>query len=134
MSTTISYTLRPVGIVRSRLTMREEAPKQGSEGASGAWVEIDPAYREALDGIAAGHEIVLLTWLDAGDRYALRVHPRDNPRNPLKGVFATRSPDRPNPVGLHPVRVLEISESLCLKVEPLEAIDGTPVIDIKPAA
>jgi tRNA-Thr(GGU) m(6)t(6)A37 methyltransferase TsaA len=134
MSSTTTYTLRPVGFVRSQLTTREEAPKQGSEGAPWAWVEIDPVFTEALDGIAPGSEIIVLTWLHVGQRDTLRVHPRDDPRNPLKGVFATRSSDRPNPVGLHPVRVLEISESLGLKGEPLEAIDGTPVIDIKPAA
>ncbi len=134
MSSTSNYKLRPVGFVRSQLTAREQAPKQGSEGAPWAWVEIDPAFSEALDGIATGSEIIVLTWLHAGDRDTLQVHPRDDPRNPLKGVFATRSSDRPNPIGLHPVRVLEISESLRLKVEPMEAIDGTPVIDIKPAA
>ena len=131
MTSPVSYSLRPVGTVRSRLTDRKGAPRQGSEGAPAAWVEIDPALAEALDGIAAGAEILLLTWLHRGDRDTLRVHPRSDPKNPLLGVFATRSPDRPNPIGLHRVRVLEISGSR-LRVEPLEAIDGTPVLDIKP--
>jgi len=95
-------------------------------------VDIDPAFAEALDGIAAEQDVILLTWLHQSDRDTLQVHPRDDPRKPLKGVFATRSPDRPNPIGLHRVRVLEIAESVCLRVEPLEALDGTPVLDIKP--
>lgn len=132
MTSTAAYSLRPVGFVRSRLTAREDAPKQGSEGAPEAWVEIDPAFGEALDGIAAGQEVILLTWLHQGRRDVLQVHPRGDPNNPLKGVFATRAPDRPNPIGLHRVRVLEIAESVRLRVAPLEAVDGTPVVDIKP--
>lgn len=132
MTSTNAYSLCPVGLVRSRLTAREDAPKQGSEGAPPAWVEIDPAFAEALDGIAAGSEVILLTWLHQGRRDALRVHPRGDPENPLKGVFATRAPDRPNPIGLHRVRVLEIAEPARMWVEPLEALDGTPVVDIKP--
>ena len=132
MSSTTTYSLRPVGFVRSQLTAREDGPKQGSEGATKAWVEIDPAFAEALDGIARGSEVILLTWLHKGERDTLRVHPRDDPQKPLKGVFATRSPDRPNPIGLHRVWVLEIAESVRLRVEPLEALDGTPVVDIKP--
>ena len=132
MSSTTAYSLRPVGFVRSRLTARKDAPKQGSEGAPEAWVEIDPAFVEALDGITAGEEVILLTWLHQGRRDVLQVHPRGDPGNPLKGVFATRSPDRPNPIGLHRVRVLEIAGSVRLRVEPLEALDGTPVVDVKP--
>jgi len=132
MTSTASYLLRPVGFVRSQFTAREGVPKQGSEGAPEAWADIDPAFAEALDGIAPGQELVLVTWLHQGRRSVLRVHPRDDPKKPLKGVFATRSPDRPNPIGLHRVRVLEIAESVHLRVEPLEALDGTPVIDIKP--
>jgi tRNA-Thr(GGU) m(6)t(6)A37 methyltransferase TsaA len=128
----IDYSLRPVGFVRSRLVVKEGAPKQGSEGAPEAWVEIDPAFGEALDGIAAGQEVILLTWLHQWHRQVLQVHPRDDPDRPLTGVFATRSPDRPNPIGLHRVRVLEIAESTRLRVQPLEAVDGTPVLDIKP--
>ncbi|HEU5393210.1 MAG TPA: tRNA (N6-threonylcarbamoyladenosine(37)-N6)-methyltransferase TrmO, partial [Candidatus Methylomirabilis sp.] len=126
------YSLLPVGFVRSRLTARKDAPRQGSEGAPAAWVEFDPAFAEALDGIAAGQEVILLTWLHQGRRDVLRVRPRDDPRNALKGVFATRSPDRPNPIGLHRVRVSRIEESTRVLVEPLEAIDGTPVVDVKP--
>lgn len=132
MTSTSAYSLRLIGFVRSRLTTREHAPKQGSEGAPEAWVEIDPIFAEALDGIPAGSEVILLTWLHQGDRNTLRVHPRDDPRNPLKGVFATRSSDRPNPIGLHRVRVLEIADSVRMRVKPLEALDGTPVVDIKP--
>ena len=127
-----SYSLRAIGFVRSRLAKKEDAPKQGFEGAPEAWVEIGPAFAEALDGLAAGDEIILLTWLHQGDRDTLRVHPRDDPRNPLKGVFATRSEDRPNPIGLHRVRVLEIADAVRLRVEPLEVLHGTPVVDIKP--
>ena len=132
MNPATTYVLRPVGVVRSQLIAREGAPRQGSEGAPPAWVEIDPSFATALEGIAAGSEIILVTWLHKGDRDTLRVHPRNDPQSPLKGVFATRSPDRPNPIGLHRVRVLEIAERLRLRVEPLEAVDGTPVIDIKP--
>lgn len=132
MASTITYSLRPVGFVRSRLVARKDAPKQGSEGAPQAWVELDPSFTEALDGIATGSEVILLTWLHKGDRNTLRVHPRGDQQNPLRGVFATRSEDRPNPIGLHRVRVLEIAESTRLLVEPLEALDGTPVVDIKP--
>lgn len=95
-------------------------------------MEIDPAFAEALDGIAVGSEVILLTWLHQGRRDALRVHPRGDPKNPLKGVFATRAPARPNPIGLHRVQVLEIAEPARMRVEPLEALDGTPVVDIKP--
>jgi len=126
------YFLRPVGIVRSSLRSREGCPKQGGEGAPDAWLEIDPAFTEALDGIAVGSDMLILTWLHEGRRDLLRVHPRGNPDEPLRGVFATRSPDRPNPIGLHRVEVLEIQESDRIRVGPLEALDGTPVIDIKP--
>jgi tRNA-Thr(GGU) m(6)t(6)A37 methyltransferase TsaA len=132
MTSITTYSLRPVGFVRSQLKARQDAPKQGSEGAPQAWVEIDPTFVQALDGIATGSEVILLTWLHRGDRETLRVHPRDDPQNPLTGVFATCSLDRPNPIGLHRVQVLEIAESVRLRVEPLEAIDGTPVVDIKP--
>jgi len=132
MTPNSSYSIRAVGFVRSRLTSRAHAPKQGSEGAPEAWVDIDPAFAEALDGIATGQGLILVTWLHQGRRDVLQVHPRDDPEKRLKGVFAARSPDRPNPIGLHIVRVLEIAESVRLRVEPLEALDGTPVIDIKP--
>ncbi|MGE5299766.1 MAG: tRNA (N6-threonylcarbamoyladenosine(37)-N6)-methyltransferase TrmO [Acidobacteriota bacterium] len=127
------YQLRPIGFVRSPLTSLEGCPKQGFEGAPEAWLEIDPAFLDALDGLASGQEIIVLTWLDKGRRDLLRVHPRGNPETPLKGVFATRSPHRPNPIGLHRVRILEIQRPGRIRVRPLEALDGTPVIDIKPA-
>ncbi|MDA8103812.1 MAG: tRNA (N6-threonylcarbamoyladenosine(37)-N6)-methyltransferase TrmO [Nitrospiraceae bacterium] len=126
------YQLRPVGFVRSPLTSLEGCPKQGAEGAPEAWLEIDPAFSEALEGLAAGQEIIVLTWLDRGRRDLLRVHPRGNPEAPLKGVFATRSPHRPNPIGLHRVKIVEIQGLGRMRVRPLEALDGTPVIDIKP--
>jgi len=127
-----TFVLRPIGIVRSPLTSRKTAPKQGSEGAPEAWIEIDPAFVDALDGIAEGDEVVLLTWLHLSRRDVLKVHPRGNLENPLTGVFATRSPDRPNPIGLHRVRVLEVAAPARLRVWPMEAVDGTPVVDIKP--
>jgi tRNA-Thr(GGU) m(6)t(6)A37 methyltransferase TsaA len=126
------YMLRPVGFVRSKLKRREDCPKQGHEGAPDAWVEVDPAFSDGLDGIISGSEIILVTWLHEATRTILTLHPRDNPENPLRGVFATRSPNRPNPVGLHRVEVLELDVQGRLRVRPLEALDGTPVIDIKP--
>ena len=126
------HELVAVGRVHSSLTRREDAPRQGSEGAPGARVEIDPAYARALDGLAVGDHVVLLTWFHEAQRDVLKVHPRNDRRNPLTGVFATRSPDRPNPIGLHRVVVRAIQDERWLDVEPLEAIDGTPIIDIKP--
>lgn len=130
--TEIDYTLRPVGVIRSELTRREAAPRQGYEGASDAWIEIDVPYHDALRGIAAGDTLIILTWFHQSARDVLLTHPRNEVTNPLTGVFATRSPDRPNPIGLHRVTVREI-DGLRLKVGPIEAIDGTPVIDIKVA-
>ena len=130
MTPSPEYSLRTIGIVRSPLTSPKEAPRQGAEGAPEAWVEIDPAYADAVEGLAVGDEAVLLTWLHLARREVLQVHPRDDRRRPLTGVFATRSQDRPNPIGLHRVRVLEM-ERQRLRVGPLEAIDGTPVVDIK---
>ena len=132
MTSTTNYSLRPIVIVRYRITTRKDAPKQGSEGAPDAWVDLDPAFAEGLEGVAAGREVILLTWLHQGHRDILKVHPRGDPQNALTGVFATRSPDRPNPIGVHRVRVLEIAGSVRLHVEPLEVIDGTPVLDLKP--
>jgi tRNA-Thr(GGU) m(6)t(6)A37 methyltransferase TsaA len=126
-----TYSLNPVGFVQSPLKDRHDAPKQGNEGAPEAWVEILPEFMEALEGISVGHDLVLITWLHQARREVLQVHPRGNKSAPLTGVFATRSPDRPNPIGLHHVRVLEIAGNR-IRVEPLEAIDGTPVVDIKP--
>lgn len=123
--------LRPIGVIRSALTARSEAPRQGSEGAPDAWLEVHPWAAEGLRGLAAGDEIVVITWLHQARRDVFQVHPRSDPRNPLTGVFATRSPDRPNPLGLHPVTVRSI-DGTRLRVGPIEAIDGTPVVDIKP--
>jgi tRNA-Thr(GGU) m(6)t(6)A37 methyltransferase TsaA len=120
-----------VGVVRSPLTEREAAPKQGYEGAPEAWLEFDAAVADAVDGIGAGDELLVLTWLDRADRSVLRVHPRDDLDRPQQGVFTTRSSDRPNPIGLHRVRVLEAA-GLRLRVADLEALDGTPVVDVKP--
>jgi tRNA-Thr(GGU) m(6)t(6)A37 methyltransferase TsaA len=126
-----NLTLHPIGIVHSVLTRRDQAPKQGYEGAPEAWVEILPAFIEGIEGLATGDEIILITWFHQAQRVYLRVHPRGDRTRPLTGVFATRSPDRPNPIGLHRVTVREISGNK-LKVHPLEAIEGTPVVDIKP--
>ena len=123
--------LRPIAIVSSALTDPATAPKQGGEGAPDAWLEFEPAVAEALDGIRAGDRVIVLTWLDRARRDVLRVHPRDDVANPLRGVFGTRSADRPNPIGLHEVEVLAI-DGLRVRVGPLEAIDGTPVVDVKP--
>jgi tRNA-Thr(GGU) m(6)t(6)A37 methyltransferase TsaA len=126
------YQLLPIGFVRSPLTSLQGCPKQGSEGAPEAWIEIDPAFSDALDDLAPGQEIIVLTWLHKANRYLLKVHTRGNPEAPLNGVFSTRSPDRPNPIGLHRVAILEIQRPGRIRVRPLEALDGTPVIDIKP--
>ena len=124
--------LRQIGSVRSSLDDRTHAPKQGWGSGQEALIEILPEYVEGLQGIAAGDDVLVLTWLHLGDRSTLRVHPRDDPANPMTGVFATRSADRPNPIGLHRVTVLGIEQQRLLRVEGLEAVDGTPVVDIKP--
>ncbi len=123
--------LTAIGFVRSPLRDRDAAPRQGREGAPDAWLDLLPEVSEALDGIAVGDELVVVTWLHQAQRDILKVHPRDDESNPLTGVFATRSSDRPNPLGLHEVTVREIA-GLELKVGPLEAIDGTPIVDLKP--
>jgi tRNA-Thr(GGU) m(6)t(6)A37 methyltransferase TsaA len=123
--------LRPIGVIRSVLKTRREAPMQGSEGAPDAWLEVNSFATRALDGLLAGTDIIVVTWLHRARRDVLKVHPRSDPRRPLTGVFATRSPDRPNPLGLHRVTVREVVNNR-LRVGPIEAIDGTPVIDIKP--
>lgn len=127
----MSMDLRPVGVVRSTLTDRSGAPRQADEGAPAARLVLDPAYADALLGARPGDEIELLTWLHAADRTVLRVHPRGDASRPVAGVFATRSPDRPNPVGLHRVTVTAI-DGATVHVDALEAIDGTPVLDLKP--
>ena len=123
--------LKPVGVIRSRLKARSKAPKQGSEGAPDAWLDVFPFAAQALDGLAVGDEIIILTWFHRAHRDVLRVHPRSDMSRPLTGVFATRSPDRPNPIGLHQVTVRKFTNNR-LRIGPIEAIDGTPVIDIKP--
>lgn len=123
--------LRVIGTVSSPLEDLKAAPKQGDEGAPEAAVEIAPEFEPALQGIEAGDDVLVLTWLDRADRDILSTHPRDDRSRPEVGVFATRSPDRPNPIGLHRVRVVAV-DGLRLRVEDLEAIDGTPVLDLKP--
>ncbi|HEY6359817.1 MAG TPA: tRNA (N6-threonylcarbamoyladenosine(37)-N6)-methyltransferase TrmO [Vicinamibacterales bacterium] len=130
--TTTSYPAVPIARVHSSLKECADAPKQGWEGAPTSRVEVLARFKSGLDGIRAGQEIVILTWLHAARRDVLAVHPRDDVSRPLTGVFATRSADRPNPIGLHRVTVLEIENERWLTVQGLEAIDGTPVIDIKP--
>jgi tRNA-Thr(GGU) m(6)t(6)A37 methyltransferase TsaA len=126
------YLVNPIGFVRSPLKDREAAPRQGDEGAPDASIDLEPSVSDALQGIVVGDELVVVTWLHEARRDVLQVHPRDDESRPLTGVFATRSSDRPNPLGLHRVTVLGI-EGLELRVGPLEAIDGTPVVDIKSA-
>lgn len=123
--------LRPIGRIVSDLRAAGDAPRQGSEGAPDAWLDVDATCAPALDGLAAGDDVIVLTWLDRADRAILVVHPRGDTANPLTGVFATRSPHRPNPIGLHRVTVRAI-DGLRLRIGPIEALDGTPVVDVKP--
>ena len=123
--------LRPIGLIRSSIKQRSEAPKQGSEGAPDAWIEVSPLVAKGLHGLAVGDDIIVLTWLHLARRDVLKVHPRSDRTKPLTGVFATRSPEGPNPLGLHPVTVREVKKNR-LRIGPIEAIDGTPVVDIKP--
>ena len=126
-----SYTILPIGIVRSELASLEAAPCQGDEGAPEAWLDLTAQVAQGLAGVVAGDELIVLTWFHRARRDVLQVHPRGRLDRPLTGVFATRSPDRPNPVGLHRVSALEVSGQ-GLRVAPMEAIDGTPIVDIKP--
>jgi tRNA-Thr(GGU) m(6)t(6)A37 methyltransferase TsaA len=130
-SATSGARLRPIGVIRSILKTRAQAPRQGRDGAPDAWLEVSPFATRGLDGLAVGDHIIVVTWLHKARRDVLKVHPRSDRRRRLAGVFATRSPDRPNPLGLHPVVVRAI-EGNRLRIGPIEAIDGTPVIDIKP--
>jgi tRNA-Thr(GGU) m(6)t(6)A37 methyltransferase TsaA len=123
--------LIPIGVVESPLRDRASAPKQGDEGAPDAWLIFDPAVLEGLQGLRPGDRVILLTWLDRARRDVLRVHPRDDVTKPKQGVFNTRSSDRPNPIGLHEVEVVSI-EGRKVRVGPLEALDGTPIVDVKP--
>ncbi len=125
------YVLHPIGFIQSALTDRTQAPKQGNEGAPDAWLEVNSEVAEGIEGIGVGDEMIVITWFHESRRDVLKLHPRGDPNNPLTGVFATRSPDRPNPLGLHRVQVLEIIGNR-LKIGPIEAIDGTPVVDLKP--
>ena len=126
------YLLKPIGFVSSSLKSRKDCPKQGQEGIPDVWLEIDSVYAEAIDGLKVGQEVLVFTWLHLGQRDMLKVHPRGNPENPLKGVFATRSPHRPNPIGLHRVEIIAIDKQVRLKVRYLEVLDKTPILDIKP--
>jgi tRNA-Thr(GGU) m(6)t(6)A37 methyltransferase TsaA len=126
-----SHEVRAIGHVESRLVEREAAPKQGFEGALDAWLVFVPEVAEGLRDLAVGGEMWLLTWLDRAHRDVLSLRPRDDPRNPETGVFSTRSQDRPNPIGLHRVRIAAI-EGLRVRVSDLEALDGTPILDLKP--
>jgi tRNA-Thr(GGU) m(6)t(6)A37 methyltransferase TsaA len=124
--------LQPIGHIRSTLTRRADAPKQGHEGGPAAWLELEQEFAAGARDLRAGDEILLFTWLHESERDVLEVYPRDDRRHGMRGVFSTRSPDRPNPIGLHPVTIVEVASATRFRVEPLEAIDGTPVIDIKP--
>jgi tRNA-Thr(GGU) m(6)t(6)A37 methyltransferase TsaA len=125
------FTIEPIGYVRSELKQLSAAPLQGDEGGFEAWLELVPFAAAGLTGIRVGDDLIVLTWLHQAQREVLQVHPRSDPARPLTGVFATRSPDRPNPIGLHRVTVLEVMPEK-LRVAPLEAVDGTPIVDIKP--
>jgi tRNA-Thr(GGU) m(6)t(6)A37 methyltransferase TsaA len=127
----MSLEMTPIGIVESPLTDRESAPNQGDEGAPDAWLRFEESVLEGLDGIRPGDEVILLTWFDRASRDVLRLHPRGDPSREQQGVFNTRSPDRPNPIGLHRVEVLAI-DGPSVKVRNLEALDGTPIVDVKP--
>jgi tRNA-Thr(GGU) m(6)t(6)A37 methyltransferase TsaA len=126
-----SLQLRPIGFVESPLTDRDAAPKQGDEGSPEAWLVFEADVIDGLEGIEAGAEVILLTWLDRARRDVLRVHPRGDVGNPVQGVFNTRSPDRPNPIGLHQVHIVSI-DGPRVAVRNLEALDGTPIVDVKP--
>jgi tRNA-Thr(GGU) m(6)t(6)A37 methyltransferase TsaA len=126
-----AMSLVPIGVVSSPLTDPAAAPKQGFEGAPDAWLVLEPRVAAGLDGMRPGDEIIVVTWLHRARRDILRVHPRDDPSNPERGVFTTRSADRPNPIGLHRVEVAAI-DGTRVRVRGLEAVDGTPVVDLKP--
>lgn len=125
------FEITPIGRVVSPLTDPASAPKQGDEGAPDAWLVFEPAVLGALDGIRVGDEVILLTWLDRARRDLLRVHPRGDASRPQQGIFSTRSPHRPNPIGLHRVEIASIDGGR-VRVRKLEAVDGTPILDVKP--
>jgi tRNA-Thr(GGU) m(6)t(6)A37 methyltransferase TsaA len=126
-----SYDVRPIGWVESPLDDRDLAPKQGDEGAPDAWLVFNSNMRAAIRDLEQGSEIIVLTWLDRARRDVLVVHPRGDRNNPQRGVFSTRSPDRPNPIGLHNVQILQIDDTR-IRVRNLEALDMTPIVDVKP--
>jgi tRNA-Thr(GGU) m(6)t(6)A37 methyltransferase TsaA len=125
-------TLTVIGHVESSLTDPKLAPKQGDEGAPEAWLVFRPEVRDALADMTIGDDVIVITWLDRADRSTLRVHPRDDPSRPVTGVFSTRSADRPNPIGLHRVRIAATEDGLRFRVRGLEAVHGTPILDVKP--
>jgi tRNA-Thr(GGU) m(6)t(6)A37 methyltransferase TsaA len=125
------YVVQPIGVVRSNLRTPADAPNQAFEGAPDALLEIDPTFTDALHRIGPGDELIVLTWLHLADRDVLQTHPTGDTNIPLTGVFRTRSPDRPNPIGVHRVKVTALESPTRLRVEALEAIDGTPIIDLK---
>ena len=127
----LPYVLRPIGWVESPLVDRDTAPKQGGEGSPEAWLVFEPDVHDGLRDLRVGDQMIVLTWLDRADRDVLAVHPRGDPTRPVTGVFSTRSPDRPNPIGLHRVRISAI-EGLRVLVRHLEALNGTPIVDVKP--
>jgi tRNA-Thr(GGU) m(6)t(6)A37 methyltransferase TsaA len=127
----LGFQLRPIGWVESSLTEVASAPKQGAEGAPEAWLVFDPGVLDGLVDLRPGDRVIVLTWLHRARRDVLRVHPRDDPANPLTGVFSTRSADRPNPIGLHPVEIVSV-DGARMRVRDLEAVDGTPILDVKP--
>ncbi len=128
---TLALTLRPIGLIRSPLASRHNAPRQPNDHAPEAWLELDPQFADALLGLKPGDAVIVLTWLHQANRETLQVHPKRIANAPLTGVFATRSPDRPNPVGLHEVKIVEIAGTK-IRVDALECVDGTPVLDLKP--
>ena len=125
------FLVRPIGRIESPLTERATAPRQGHEGAPEAWLVFEPEVAEGLRDLNVGDRIVVLTWFHRSSRDVLSVHPRNDTSQPERGVFSTRSPDRPNPVGLHPVEIVAV-DGLRIRVRDLEAIDGTPIVDVKP--
>jgi len=125
------FEVRPIGVVRSTLRATADAPDQAFEGAPGALIEVEPAYADALHRVEPGDDLIVLTWLHLADRRVLQTHPRGDESIPLTGVFRTRSPDRPNPIGVHQVTVTELESATVVRVDALEAIDGTPIIDLK---
>ncbi|TDD29550.1 tRNA (N6-threonylcarbamoyladenosine(37)-N6)-methyltransferase TrmO [Kribbella turkmenica] len=128
---TRQFLVRPIGRVESVLRSRDEAPRQPDEGAPSAWLVFDESVREGLRDLAAGDEIIVVTWFDRADREVLLVHPRDDHNRPETGVFSTRSPDRPNPLGLHRVTIVA-TDGPRIQVDRLEALDETPIVDVKP--